>query len=267
MQSALDQFRISIGRVRDLVALHNSIQSQVIAEMDVSDILRAALVLAVSALDYYVHEVVTLGMLEIHQGQRSEPVSSANTTQSTFSRFQVSLGGARQDRITALDIASWLENEIQQSQGYEFLQQSYEVSALIPTISNSIVNRLNNTSWLESEIRERLGYQSFQQANKIAEAIRYISDKKLWDEVAVLMPQMATNNVHINPQSNLRAAITAESIKQQLNSIVDRRNKIAHEADIDPTFSNGDRWNIDEILIGDAVDFIEILVESIHQVL
>jgi hypothetical protein len=249
MQSALDQFRISIGRVRDLIALHNSVKAQATGALDVSDMLRAALVLAVSALDYYVHEVVTLGMLEIHRGQRFEPIPSANTTQSAFSRFQVSLGSARQDRLTAIDIASWLEADIQQAQGYEFLQQSHTISTLIPTISSSILNRLNNTSWLESEIRERLGYQSFQQADKIADAIRYISDKKLWDEVAIQM------------------ARSAKDVKQQLNSIVDRRNKIAHEADIDPTFNIGSRWNIDEVLVGDAVDFIEILVESIHQVL
>lgn len=249
MQSALDQFRISIGRVRDLIALHNSVKAQATGALDVSDMLRAALVLTVSALDYYVHEVVTLGMLEIHRGNRSEPTPSGNTTQSAFSRFQVSLGGARQDRLTAIDIASWLEAEIQQAQGYAFLQQSYTVSALIPAISSSILDRLNNTSWLESEIRERLGYQSFQQADKIADAIRYISDKKLWDEVAIQMTKSAKN------------------IKQQLNSIVDRRNKIAHEADIDPTFNIGSRWNIDELLVGDAVDFIEMLVESIHQVL
>lgn len=249
MQSALDQFRISIGRVRDLIALHNSVKAQATGALDVSDILRAALVLAVSALDYYVHEVVTLGMLEIHRGQRSEPTPSANTTQSAFSRFQVSLGGARQDRLTAIDIASWLEADIQQAQGYEFLQKSQTISALIPTISSSILGRLNNTSWLESEIRERLGYQSFQQADKIADAIRYISDEKLWDEVATQMTK------------------SAKDIKQQLNSIVDRRNKIAHEADIDPTFNIGSRWNIDEVLVSDAVDFIEELVESIHQVL
>lgn len=249
MQSALDQFRISIGRVRDLIALHNSVKAQATGALDVSDMLRAALVLAVSALDYYVHEVVTLGMLEIHRGQRSEPIPSPNTTQSAFSRFQVSLGGARQDRLTAIDIASWLEADIQQAQGYEFLQQSQPISTLLSTISSSILNRLNNTSWLESEIRERLGYQSFQQADKIADAIRYISDKKMWDEVAIQM------------------ARPAKDVKQQLNSIVDRRNKIAHEADIDPTFNIGNRWNIDEVLVGDAVDFIEILVESIHQVL
>ena len=249
MQSALDQFRISLSCVRDLIALHNSVKAQATDALDVSDMLRAALVLAVSALDYYVHEVVTLGMLEIHRGQRSEPVPSANTTQSAFSRFQVSLGSARQDRLTAIDIASWLENEIQQTQGYAFLQQSYTVSTLIPTISHSLVDKLNNTSWLESEIRERLGYQSFQQADKIAEAIRYISDKKLWDEVAIRMTK------------------PTKDIKQQLNSIVDRRNKIAHEADIDPTFGIGSRWNIDEVLVGDAVNFIETLVDSIHQVL
>jgi hypothetical protein len=249
MQPALDQFRISIGRVRDLIALHNSVKAQATGALDVSDMLRAALVLSVSALDYYVHEVVTLGMLEIHRGSRSEPSPSANTTQSAFSRFQVSLGGARQDRLTAIEIASWLENEIQQTQGYEFLQQSHTVSALIPALSNSIMNRLDNASWLESEIRDRLGYQSFQQADKIAEAIRYISDKKLWDEVAIQMNK------------------SAKDVKQQLNSIVDRRNKIAHEADIDPTFNIGSRWKIDEVLVGDAVDFIEMLVESIHQVL
>jgi hypothetical protein len=249
MQSALDQFRISIGRVRDLIDLHNSVKAQATGARDVSDMLRAALVLAVSALDYYVHEVVTLGMLEIHRGQRSEPTPSANTTQSAFSRFQVSLGGARQERLAAIDIASWLETEIEQTHGYAFLQQSYTVAALIPAISSSVVKRLNNASWLENEIRERLGYQSFQQADKIADAIRYISDKKLWDEVA---------NKISRP---------TKDIKQQLNSIVDRRNKIAHEADIDPTFNIGNRWNIDEVLVGNAVDFIEQIVESIHQVL
>lgn len=249
MQSALDQFRISISRVRDLIALHNSVKAQATGALDVSDMLRAALVLAVSALDYYVHEVVTLGMLEIHRGERSEPTPSANTTQSAFSRFQVSLGGARQERLAAIDIASWLETEIEQTHGYAFLQQSYTVAALIPAISSSVVKRLNNASWLEDEIRERLGYQSFQQEKKIAEAIRYISDKNLWDEVAKKISQ------------------PAKDIKQQLNSIVDRRNKIAHEADIDPTFNIGNRWNIDEVLVGDAVDFIEQIVESIHQVL
>ncbi|MCU7242978.1 MAG: HEPN domain-containing protein [Microcystis sp.] len=59
----------------------------------------------------------------------------------------------------------------------------------------------------------------------------------------------------------------AKDIKNQLSAIVDRRNKIAHEADIDPSYGIGSRWNIDENLVNDAVTFIEQLVENIHQVL
>jgi hypothetical protein len=153
MLSALEQFRVSITRVRDLISVHNSIQAQSTPALDLSDILRAALVLAVSALDYYIHEVVTLGMLEIHRGQRPEPNPAPNTSQSAFSRFQVSLGGARQERLIAMDIASWLENEIQQSQGSSFLEESHTVSTLLPFISSSVLKKLNNASWLEDEVR------------------------------------------------------------------------------------------------------------------
>jgi RiboL-PSP-HEPN len=249
MQSALDQFRISVSRVRDLISLHNTIKAQSTPALDLTDLLRASLVLAVSALDYYIHEVVTLGMLEIYRGQRSEPSPSANSTQSAFSRFQVSLGGARQERLIAVDIASWLESEIQQSQGFAFLQQPYMIASLLPVISSSVLNQLNNASWLEDEVRERLSHQSFQQPKNIADAIRSISDKKLWDEVATQLGN------------------SAQDVKQQLGAIVDRRNKIVHEADIDPTFGIGSRWYIDESLVTDAVDFIGQVVESIHQIL
>ncbi|MCW6034666.1 hypothetical protein K4A83_00035 [Spirulina subsalsa FACHB-351] len=249
MNSAVEQFRISIARVRDLISIYNSMSSQVTAVLDLSDILRAALVLTVSALDYYVHEVVTLGMLEIYRGQRSEPISSRNQSSSAFARFQVSLGNARTERLIALDIASWLEDEIRENQGSDFLEQSYSVSDFIPILSSSLSRRLNQDCWLEDEIRVRLGYQSFQQPEKIADAIRLISDKKLWDEVAT----------HLGKQT--------QEVKQQLSLIVDRRNKIAHEADIDPTFGIGGRWEINPEMANDTVDFIEQVVESIHQVL
>ncbi|GGA04688.1 HEPN domain-containing protein [Okeania sp. KiyG1] len=200
MQSALDQFHISINRVRDLIAVHNSVKAQSTPALDLSDILRAALVLAVSALDYYIHEVVTLGMLEIHQGLRPEPPA--------FSRFQISLGIAREGLKNPPDFASYLEDEI----------------------------------------RQRHSYKSFQQPDSIADAIRLISDKKLWQEVGNIMGR------------------PDKDIKQELKIIIDRRNKIAHEADIDPTLSLGNRWGIDEIMVGDAVDFIEEVVDSIHSI-
>ena len=204
MQSAIDLFRISIARVRYLIAVHNSLKAQASSVLDLSDMLRAALVLAVSALDYYIHEVVRIGMLEIHCGQRLEPPA--------FSGFQISLGNARA----------------------------------------GINAGQNIDSWLEDEIRQRHSYKSFQKPDNIAEAVRLICDKKLWEEVSINMGRLAKD---------------AKDIKQQLSLIVDRRNKIAHEADIDPSYPIGDRWPIDELLVNEAVDFLEQVVESIHKIL
>ena len=201
MQSAIDLFRLSIARVRDLIAVHNSLKAQASSVLDLSDMLRAALVLAVSALDYYIHEVVRIGMLEIHGGQRPEPPA--------FSGFQISLGNARA----------------------------------------GINAGQNIDSWLEDEIRQRHSYKSFQQPNAIADAVRLICDKKLWEQVSINMGS------------------PAKDIKQQLSLIVDRRNKIAHEADIDPSYPIGDRWPIDELLVNEAVNFLEQVVESIHKIL
>ena len=201
MQSAIDLFRLSIARVRDLIAVHNSLKAQTSNVLDISDMLRSALVLAVSALDYYIHEVVRIGMLEIHRGERPEPPA--------FSGFQISLGNARA----------------------------------------GINAEQNIDSWLEDEIRQRHSYKSFQQQKAIADAVRLICEKKLWEEVSINMGS------------------PAKDIKQQLSLIVDRRNKIAHEADIDPTLSLGNRWPIDELLVNEAVNFLEQVVESIHNIL
>ncbi|MEO3706990.1 hypothetical protein [Trichormus azollae] len=154
MQSALDQLCISIQRVRDLISLHNSIKAQATAGLDVSDILRSALVLSVSTLDYYVHEVVTLGMLEIHRGTRPELAVTANATQSAFSRFKVSLGSAREDRTIAIDIANWIESEIQQSYADDILEHYHDISSLISVISTIILTRINNNPCLENEIKK-----------------------------------------------------------------------------------------------------------------
>jgi hypothetical protein len=40
-----------------------------------------------------------------------------------------------------------------------------------------------------------------------------------------------------------------------------------NSGDIDPTFAIGSRWPIDEVLVNDAVEFIEEVIESIHQIL
>ena len=202
MQSVIEQFRLNINRVRDLVAIYSILENQTAGRLVFSDILRAAFVLAVSALDYYIHEVVRIGMLEIYRGQRPET--------SAFSRFQISLSSLRQ--------------------------------ALNEAASNDYL--------LENEIRQRHSYQSFQRPDKIAEAIRLISDKQLWKEVAVKMDIPAQE----------------KEIKEQLSRIIGRRDQIAHEADIDRNYPDT-RCPIDQVFVTEKVDFLEQVVESIHKIL
>ena len=57
----------------------------------------------------------------------------------------------------------------------------------------------------------------------------------------------------------------APQTKAQLCAIVDRRNKIAHEADLDPG-NPGERWPIDRPLVEEAIDFIESTIRAIYEV-
>ena len=61
-------------------------------------------------------------------------------------------------------------------------------------------------------------------------------------------------------------SLDAEQVKAQLKLVVDRRNKIAHEADIDPSYP-GVRWPINEQDTESAVSFIERVGEAIHKVI
>lgn len=104
-----------------------------------------------------------------------------------------------------------------------------------------------NDAWLDQAIREAHSWQSFQHPDKIADAVRLISTVKLWEAVGT---ELGTS---------------AKAVKTQLSVIVDRRNKIAHEADMDPT-NPGHRWPIDEVLVSDALNFLEGVVRAIFRV-
>ena len=199
MQSALDQFHTNLSRVRNLGSIVDTLESQTLEPLDLSDILRAELVLSVSALDHYVYEVVRLGMLEAYRGRRNRTPR--------FLAFAVSL------------------------------------SSVLEALSEH-----DGEAWLDNQIRTRNGYSSFQTPKNIASAIHLVSDVGLWDRVA---HNMGTHSRHV---------------RETLGVIVDRRNKIAHEADMDP-YAYDERSPIDRQMVTESVDFIEQVVESIHAVI
>ncbi len=103
----------------------------------------------------------------------------------------------------------------------------------------------SSCGWFESEIRERHSFLSFQQPEKIEEAIRLFSDVKIWKEVS------------------LQLGMPEQDVKSRLKLIVDRRNKIAHEADIDPSYPNM-RWPISKSDVDNSLDYIAQIGESIY---
>ena len=200
MQEAIDQFHANLTRIRNLDSIVAAMSSLTTPEVDLTDILRAELVMSVSALDYYVHEVVRFGMLESYSGTR--------TKTSQFRSFQISLGPA----LDALNLGE------------------------------------SDDTWISEEIRSRHSFRTFQTPDNIASAIGLISGISLWLEVAR----------HMNTDDR--------EVKEELRNIVDRRNKIAHEADMSQS-PYEDLIPIGRQMVTDAVNFLERVVEAIHAVI
>jgi hypothetical protein len=113
-------------------------------------------------------------------------------------------------------------------------------------VTGQLVSVTGADAHLETEIRARHSFLSFQQPDQIADAIRLFSPIELWKEVGQTLGE--------DPQD----------IKARLKLIVERRNKIAHEADIDPTFPD-QRWPIRSQDTEDALGFIEKIGETIYK--
>ncbi len=101
--------------------------------------------------------------------------------------------------------------------------------------------------WLGEAVREKHSWLSFQHPDKLADAIRLISPVKLWEEVSKEL------------------ALPAKDVKVRLQLIVERRNKIAHEADMDPT-NPGFRWPINGALAQDTLDFLDKIAQAVFKV-
>lgn len=189
MHSALTQFTENLKRVKELGALATAIESMTTPAVDVSDMLRSQIVLAVSALDQFVHELVRVGMVEAAKGRRRKT--------DAYMRFPIP--------VTAVE---------------------------------SALNGLDCETWVGESVRERHSWMSFQDPERIAEVLRLISNVKLWEEVG------------------RQLGMTGQDVKTRLKLVVDRRHKIAHEADIDPA-NPGFRWTIDAAIVKETIEFIE----------
>ena len=200
MLSPIEQLRENMDRVRSLGALHTAFGELTTPAVDLTDLLRARIVMIVSALDHYIHEITRVGMLETYDRKRTQTRA--------FLRFQVTLDAAMKG-----------------------------------------ISKSSENGWLDAEIQERHGYQAFQHPDKIADAVRLFSSCELWPSVAA--------------QLNL----TPDDVKNRLRAIINRRNQIAHEADLDPSYPGADnRWPISPSDITSTLDFILDVCAAIDSV-
>lgn len=128
-------------------------------------------------------------------------------------------------------------------------------------ISNETLNRIRAASTpsdasaaFDLEVRDRLSYLTFQDPDKIADGIRLFSNIELWNEVALkLGATQATKGVH------------AKRLKTELSLVVQRRNKIAHEGDLQPSLPR-EPWPINQSDLALVVKLIERIVKSIDTI-
>ncbi|NTW38515.1 MAG: hypothetical protein HGA44_01295 [Cellulomonadaceae bacterium] len=108
----------------------------------------------------------------------------------------------------------------------------------VATVAGLIADEPGALASATALIQERLRRKTFQRPDDVAKAVSAICVGPLWISIADGDSQEANR------------------LKVSLDLVVDRRNKIVHEADIDPTF--GEKWPMDSVLVRDALSVISL---------
>ena len=127
MHNAIQHFRANTDRVRALGGLYQAFCLLTTSAVDATDLLRAQIVMAVSALDNYIHEITRIGMLEVFDGSR--PHTNA------FLRFQVTIDAAMVG-LSSGGGSSWFEAEIREKHSYLSFQHPDKIADAIRLFSS-----------------------------------------------------------------------------------------------------------------------------------
>jgi len=127
----------------------------------------------------------------------------------------------------------------------ESLKYMYKNGISIDYLSNFISNNsISNIILLESKIIEIHGYKTFQAPKKIKEIFSKIEVPFEW-----------TNTI-----------FPLTDFDEKLQLIVERRNKIAHESDINQTNGLGEKWPISLSHVIQTIETIENIVISLNRI-
>jgi hypothetical protein len=187
-------------------ALHAYIIKNVAPVIQPDELLRAEWAMRVSALDLYIHEVVSQNLLKIFQGTRPVCPGYSKLQISSDSLMRIHANGAGLTSDTTFDL----------------------------------------------DIRTKLARVTYQFPDDIADGIRMVSPIELWNEIA-------------RHQGAEPAAVKSEAgvLRGELTQIVNRRNKIVHEGDLQPSVPRI-AWPITRQDVDHVKTTIERIVDGIE---
>lgn len=129
-------------------------------------------------------------------------------------------------------------------------------------ITNESVDRINQCQYqyekentFDLEIRTGISHLTYQHPDKIADGLRLCSDIELWNEVALLQGADEKNK-----------SKEAKNIKRSLSLIVERRNQIAHESDLQTGIIPREYRQIDKSDLVTVKNTVENIVTSINKI-
>lgn len=126
MNNAKKTFNSLIEQCLPIMGLYDYVESNKIP-IDTSDLLRWQYVLAVSALDKYIHDIVITGIIEEYHGRRTETKK--------YQSIKISLQTAKA-MGTSIDPAIELSNEIIKQNSYLTFQDPDKISDALSYIWN-----------------------------------------------------------------------------------------------------------------------------------
>ncbi len=155
MINAKQHFEQNIIRVKSLGAIYQSINSQTIQILDLSDILRAQYVMLVSALDHFIHEVVRIGMIEIYNNKRK---ATKNFKVFVFNLdkeilFKKAIMEEKND--------NWLDYQIRYKNGFKSFQEADKIKEAMFLIIETDIwedidkNIINSKQYLNLIVKRR----------------------------------------------------------------------------------------------------------------
>lgn len=142
MLTAFNKFLMLIERNRQLADSIYLLKSQVTVTFDLSDVYRTQVVSAFSALDFLIHEIVRIGILEQFEGKRTKTAEYEDF----FNKLNMpeNLSTFDEKRV-------WLETEIVRIHSWKSFQQSRKISDALKKILdqeyfwNTIANAFETT--------------------------------------------------------------------------------------------------------------------------